>query len=186
MSCVYIVEGAGVFKIGATKAYAEQRLLSLQSASPVPLRLIHQIPTASPFRLERYLHAHFKGKRTLREWFALSEEDLDWLRTSRIRIPLEKSPTLNGQFEFDGRRYTGATDAAALAGITRQAFSLHVLRGTIRPAMRIGGRGYFDMEDVQTWLKDRQKNGVAKRGPQPASIRFTKGAKKNGNRKGTK
>jgi hypothetical protein len=42
---VYIVEGAGLFKIGATRRGAVSRLMALQVGSPVLLALKAQIPS---------------------------------------------------------------------------------------------------------------------------------------------
>lgn len=73
--------------------------------------------------------------------------------------------------------------AAQLAGMSRQALQGHIDAGRIRPAVQAGRLRLFSRETISNWLRDREEKGVAKRGPQPASLRFTKRAKKNGTKR---
>lgn len=94
MGCVYIIEGGERFKIGMTGGQAQDRMRHLQIASPVPLRLAHEIPTDNPRSLELSLHQKFAAKRVHGEWFTLSNEDLDWLRSDSVKlIDIAQIPT---------------------------------------------------------------------------------------------
>lgn len=65
---VYFIEavGIGIVKIGKT-ACIENRMGSLKTMSPVPLRLVAYAPGYS--RLERQLHDLFRAHRSHGEWF---------------------------------------------------------------------------------------------------------------------
>lgn len=81
MGYVYVIEGATLYKIGATKSTAASRMRALQIGSPVELRIIHAIVTDSPYQLEGLIHKRMKAKRRVGEWFALQPEDLAWIRS---------------------------------------------------------------------------------------------------------
>ena len=83
--CVYIIQGAGIFKIGQTMNL-ESRMVSHRGSSPVPLRLLRAIvcegSESAHIVIERVLHAQFSSKRKHGEWFALDPEDLDYIDSS--------------------------------------------------------------------------------------------------------
>lgn len=79
---VYVIHGAGRYKIGRTASSVQRRLLALQCASPVPLTLICAIKTRNAPSLEKQLHirfAHLQDATAGREWFHLSESDVNYL-----------------------------------------------------------------------------------------------------------
>lgn len=64
---VYLVEGAGLLKIGFARDVAD-RLAALQLGSPVPLRVVAYVPGEAR-KLERWLHLRYKHCRMHGEWF---------------------------------------------------------------------------------------------------------------------
>ena len=77
---VYVVKRGDAYKIGFSRGHVARRVKDSQS------ELVLTIPTGTqPASLERAIHQHFAAKRTegpvfKREWFALDESDLAWLR----------------------------------------------------------------------------------------------------------
>ncbi len=83
---VYLVEGAGLYKIGSSNDPA-LRLSSLRAGSPVPLRLVCEISTEQHRVVESRLHEHFTDKCQRsddmgREWFRLSPDDVAWIENA--------------------------------------------------------------------------------------------------------
>lgn len=72
---VYLVEGAGLYKIGVT-VDLENRMNGLQAQSPVRLRLIHSIKSRRYREVEKYFHRVFENTRKHYEWFALFDSDV--------------------------------------------------------------------------------------------------------------
>lgn len=79
---VYVMEGNGLYKIGRTTRL-DKRIRHFSTLFPVPITVVTTIPTDDPIALEKRLHERFREHRRTGEWFALSEEDLDYIR--RIR-----------------------------------------------------------------------------------------------------
>lgn len=73
---VYFIQAGDqdLFKIGRTNGLPEDRLSTLQVASPVPLSLQWYIGTNEPKALEQALHQQFKPYRVSGEWFAITPE----------------------------------------------------------------------------------------------------------------
>lgn len=76
---VYLLQqgDAGPVKIGST-ASLRQRLSALQTASPVPLRVLALLPGGQDE--ERALHARFTEHRLRGEWYEPAAEILDFAR----------------------------------------------------------------------------------------------------------
>jgi hypothetical protein len=71
---VYVIEGAGLYKIGFS-ATPRRRLAGLQSSSPVELRLVGVIEgTRSD---EAQWHYLLRERRRHGEWFDLTEEEVN-------------------------------------------------------------------------------------------------------------
>lgn len=93
-SCVYVVHGGdGLYKIGWTEQPIERRMAALQTGCPRPLELVMVLST--PFReTERFLHKHFAAQREQGEWFRLTDDDLERLKSCdpqgdpRVGIPM--------------------------------------------------------------------------------------------------
>jgi len=79
-SIVYLVRAEnGLVKIGKTVDIVS-RFASLNSGSPLALRLITICRTPFAGDLEKHLHTSYKHKRVRGEWFSLSEEDIISIR----------------------------------------------------------------------------------------------------------
>jgi hypothetical protein len=73
---VYLIRAEnGLTKIGHS-SNIEKRLLDLQIASPVPLKLLHYWLIADASNVESALHQRFAAKRKHGEWFDLDDEDI--------------------------------------------------------------------------------------------------------------
>lgn len=72
--------------------------------------------------------------------------------------------------------YLTQEQAAKVAGMSRIAFRKHIGKG-IKPDMVVGAgkRGLFLRSTVMQWRRERERNGIKKRGPQS----------RNGNKKST-
>ena len=77
---IYVLRSGGTnrFKIGLSKN-VPNRLESLQTGNPETLYLICAFPMIDAFTKEQELHKRYKEKRITREWFELTEEDIDAL-----------------------------------------------------------------------------------------------------------
>lgn len=81
---VYVVECAGVFKIGCSIC-PDTRLKGLQL--PYPAVYIFKIHTDDMYRLENRLQKMFEDKHVNGEWFKLTEEDLKKIRRAIASLP---------------------------------------------------------------------------------------------------
>lgn len=77
---VYIIRAVGLCKIGYASNIA-QRLHSYNTSIPRGYELIAVFFCEEPARLEAELHRRFTRERRRGEWFRLSEEALEQLRT---------------------------------------------------------------------------------------------------------
>jgi hypothetical protein len=84
-SCIYFIknEYTGLFKIGQTNDLAKrvealQSCFTLLGMEPQKLRLIGIIATFPAYtsKLEKVIHESFESKRTIGEWFNLTEDDI--------------------------------------------------------------------------------------------------------------
>jgi hypothetical protein len=77
---VYIIGSPdGYCKIGRAKVL-DSRLKQIALQLPFKVELIHSIAVADPIQAERVLHRRFADRRMNGEWFALTPEDIDWLK----------------------------------------------------------------------------------------------------------
>lgn len=77
---VYLIQAAnGLTKIGVTNDI-EQRFRTLNSGSPIDLKLLGCIGSSNARKLERKLHAYFNNKIVRHEWFNLSSEDINFIK----------------------------------------------------------------------------------------------------------
>ena len=75
----FLGEVYGAVKIGVA-VNLEKRIKTLQTAFPYKLTLIHSVQSDRANTLERELHKHFAAKRLNGEWFALNQEDIQWVK----------------------------------------------------------------------------------------------------------
>lgn len=97
-SRVYLIEGAGLVKIGVSTDVAG-RFRTLEAESPVKLKLLASGP--GTITDERALHEHFKEQRDHNEWFKLSKEQIDevkaiWDSKDQIRRTINTRKSRQG------------------------------------------------------------------------------------------
>ena len=81
--CIGVVYGVlanGLVKIGKTKSYSRDRILTRYRVHNPDAELVAWIETNNVDADERSMHKHFVGKRKSGEWFALSADDIAMLR----------------------------------------------------------------------------------------------------------
>ena len=78
MGYVYLIcdPATDHFKIGVTRDKDSQRIKKLQTGNSTELFLRDIYETQWPFRLEKMLHATYKSKKVLNEWFALEVNEV--------------------------------------------------------------------------------------------------------------
>lgn len=77
---VYLVKSpTGFYKIGRTKN-PEKRIKSFEVKLPFEVELDALIPTVDMYRLEADLHQRFAEKRGQGEWFALTPDDVEYIK----------------------------------------------------------------------------------------------------------
>lgn len=104
---VYVVKCGDHYKIGSSTD-PQQRLRALQTAQPEAVTLVHTIESARYKYIERDLHRRFAGKRARGEWFALSDDDLAYIRGL-------SSDGYNSETEAKERRYWDRVILATIA-----------------------------------------------------------------------
>lgn len=79
---VYVLEaiGSNRYKIGWGKNLAA-RIQKIKNASPFPVEIVAKIASNDPRKLESELHKLFDSTRVWREWFSLSAEQVDYLKS---------------------------------------------------------------------------------------------------------
>ncbi len=74
-SVVYAIQAeTGRIKIGITSGPIKKRMMALQSASPVPLRLLFVKPCNNAEAAEKKIHQTLQSYRSHGEWFDVSEQ----------------------------------------------------------------------------------------------------------------
>lgn len=80
---VYVIEDVSnsfYFKIGRT-SHPYSRLSRFGVILPIVIHVIHIIPCANSAKAESELHLRFRSQRKRGEWFALSNADVEWLKS---------------------------------------------------------------------------------------------------------
>jgi hypothetical protein len=72
---IYLIAGGGYHKIGLT-TNIEARYKDIGTKLPFTSVVVHIIRTSDIYRLEKYWHERFAGKRAEGEWFILTHEDV--------------------------------------------------------------------------------------------------------------
>lgn len=75
---IYLINAVGTeyFKIGSSRCSVINRLLGLQTGCPIKLRYVYHTYVKDMFFTEKELHKIFSLRRTIGEWFRLSQEDV--------------------------------------------------------------------------------------------------------------
>ena len=91
---VYLINQVNTnkYKIGVTKKSVNERLKQLQTGSSESLVTVKEFETNYGFRLETLLHRHYNCKKTIGEWFELTEQD--------VAIFLKTCETYEGNFKL--------------------------------------------------------------------------------------
>jgi hypothetical protein len=87
------------YKIGWS-LIPERRILSVQSPTRADKEMLHMFRCADVKRIERVLHDLYRCKRIQGEWFALTESDVEWIKSIR-------------DYQFDVEPVTNAHPAPA-------------------------------------------------------------------------
>lgn len=84
---LYLIQGRqGEYKIGLS-AIPQQRIMTLGVQLPFPIEVIHLIETENMLAAERLLHDRFDAQRINGEWFALTDTDVDYIKSlTRIDV----------------------------------------------------------------------------------------------------
>lgn len=78
---VYLIKADnGLCKIGKSSR-VKSRFRALQSASPAQLELVHKVKTDNAIVLEMRLHKRFASSRKHGEWFALTDQDVAYIKS---------------------------------------------------------------------------------------------------------
>ncbi len=91
--CVYILECQGLYKIGKT-TNLKARLLAIQAMNPFPLKVIHVIPSERYGIVEKALHKIFSSKRLGGEWFELSSEEINEVKSLSVQDIVDRASCL--------------------------------------------------------------------------------------------
>lgn len=74
---IYLARCRDVYKIGYTASDPAKRIKSLQTGNPSRIELIGTVPGS--YEEEDRLHVRFAAKRVSGEWFALDDEDVEYI-----------------------------------------------------------------------------------------------------------
>lgn len=145
--CVYFAEQVGgkLVKIGWTSGCPKRRVRSLQTGSPIKIRLLGAIPADDP-ALEKELHKRFEALRVKGEWFRRSKEIL-------ALLPKEQRPARAASKKAQTRRKlnTYLTDTIRF-GVSERHFTLEDMARSagvpLVSVQRIAGTEDFSREDA--------------------------------------
>jgi hypothetical protein len=93
---IYIVQCNDLYKVGFS-FNPQSRLLQMSVTNPYDLRIIALLHTQDLTNAENYLHWKLKGRHYCREWFQLTDDDIEWLRN----IDLDKQIAIDIYAELD-------------------------------------------------------------------------------------
>lgn len=77
---VYILKAGPYYKIGRTNN-VDRRMGEICPKLPFEAEIVHVIEAHNMYEIEAELHRLFNEKRANGEWFELSQEDVEWLKT---------------------------------------------------------------------------------------------------------
>jgi predicted GIY-YIG superfamily endonuclease len=90
---VYLLKCQDFYKIGIATD-VQKRISGMQTGSPYPIVLVASVEVDNPLALERELHAAYEHRHHKREWFALTEEDVEAIRSlfgnKRVEVRRER------------------------------------------------------------------------------------------------
>lgn len=77
---VYLLKCQDYHKIGIATD-VQKRISGMQTGSPYPIMLVASVEVDNPLALEKELHSMYSHRHHRREWFALTEEDVEAIRS---------------------------------------------------------------------------------------------------------
>lgn len=84
---IYLLKAEnGLFKIGRSKN-PDLRFGDVSRQSPLRVDLVHCFYAEDYVDAEAYLHSKYADRREVGEWFALSLEDVDWIKSIKTFAP---------------------------------------------------------------------------------------------------
>lgn len=117
---IYVVKAGELYKIGFSKT-PRKRFRTFRTGSPIPLEIVLTMRTPHYKIVEQMLHDHFAAKRVHGEWFALTESDIEYVKSLDSVGRSLRSRAYDNAYKdaFDAARAEGATrtEAQRLGGI---------------------------------------------------------------------
>lgn len=83
MSTLYILKCQNVYKIGITTTTVTRRVKSLQTGNAYKITRYWSKKCSNYVQMEKYFHRKFAKKRLLGEWFALDDNDLEFIKNCK-------------------------------------------------------------------------------------------------------
>lgn len=84
-SCGYLylfhMEGTPYYKIGATADDVGKRLRTIQVCNPFKIVIVHTRQCDNMHVVEKFMHAKFCDKNPSGEWFTLTPEDIEFIKS---------------------------------------------------------------------------------------------------------
>jgi len=77
---VYLLYAGQYYKIGLTTNKIETRIKDIQRNTPWPITVVKVVETDDCAGLEAELHERFKERRVAGEWFALEEDEVNYIK----------------------------------------------------------------------------------------------------------
>ncbi len=77
---VYLISGLQWTKIGISIC-PEERIIGISSSVPFEVKIIAIVPTDNMLEMENMLHKKYAHKRVKGEWFLLSSQDIDEIKS---------------------------------------------------------------------------------------------------------
>lgn len=102
MGYVYLIyePSTGNYKIGVTTGSIERRMKKLQTGNSSELHVAKYFQCEHPFKLEAMLHAFFKPKLVINEWYDLSLQEVDDFTATCEKLDHTISNLRNNPFFF--------------------------------------------------------------------------------------
>lgn len=95
---VYILKAANLYKIGI--AVDVERRMKQLSLSPIPITCTLAVLVDNARKIERQLHLKFDKKREIGEWFLLSDDDLQYIKSYLLTVGVFYQPTRERSVPF--------------------------------------------------------------------------------------
>ena len=81
MDRIYLLKCSDKYKIGYSSKPASFRITTLQTGNPDKISLVCEKVVDNAAQLEKDLHTKYEDKRCVGEWFALHDEDVEYIKS---------------------------------------------------------------------------------------------------------